>query len=125
MFFVDRAGPELADDAAAVQDQDAVADRDDHLDLGADDYHADAAARQFRDDRLDLCLGAHVDAPGGIIQQDDLRLGGEPARDQDFLLVAAGQLADLLVRSVRPDGQPPHEVADLLVDPAAVHDAEP
>ena len=60
-------------------------------------YHNDplALVGQIDDELVDLILGAHVDAAGGFVQQQHLRLGQQPAADDDLLLVAAGQRADL------------------------------
>ena len=50
------------------------------------------------DDQLvDLVFRAHVDAAGGLVQQQDLGLGQKPAAQDDLLLVAAGKRADLCV----------------------------
>ena len=50
---------------------------------------------KVEDQLVDLVLRAHVDAAGGLVQQQDLRLGQQPAADDDLLLVAAGERADL------------------------------
>ena len=42
-------------------------------------------------------LGADVDALGRLVEDDDAGLGGEPLGDHHLLLVAAGELGDVLV----------------------------
>ena len=42
-------------------------------------------------------MGADVDAAGRLVEDQEARLGGEPARQQRLLLVAAGQELDRLV----------------------------
>ena len=49
----------------------------------------------YKDQLVDLVLGAHVDTAGGFIQQQHLRLSQQPAADDDLLLVTAGEAADL------------------------------
>ena len=44
--------------------------------------------------RVEVVLGVDVDAAGGIVQQQDPRSEGEPASDDDALLVPAGQRRD-------------------------------
>ena len=47
---------------------------------------------------LDLRLGADVDAAGGLIQDQQIRLRHQPAGDDGLLLVAAGEVANQLLR---------------------------
>ena len=42
------------------------------------------------------CLVRRVDAAGDVVEQQHVALGEQPAADQDLLLVAAGERADLL-----------------------------
>ena len=46
-------------------------------------------------------FGAHVDAAGGLIEQDHLHLFRQPAAKDCFLLVAARQVHDQLFRARR------------------------
>ena len=57
---------------------------------------------QFVDQRLDLGLGADVDAAGRLVEQQHPRLQAQQAGEQHLLLVAAGELADLLVAGWTP-----------------------
>ena len=43
------------------------------------------------DDRIDLVLGADVDAARRLVHDEDRRLGQQPLREDDLLLVAARQ----------------------------------
>ena len=51
------------------------------------------AAGRAADEGVHLGLRADVDAPGRVVEQQDRRLRVEPLREDDLLLVAAGQLA--------------------------------
>ena len=46
------------------------------------------------DDLVDFAFRAHVDAARRLVEDQHFRLDGQPARQQDFLLVAARQAAD-------------------------------
>ena len=50
--------------------------------------------------------GADIDAKRRLIEQENLRLGGEPSRQQDFLLIAAAEGIDRSFKSRRSDVQP-------------------
>ena len=39
-------------------------------------------------------FGADIDAAGGLVEDEQFRAGGEPAGEDDFLLVAAGEVFD-------------------------------
>lgn len=106
---------QFARDRAAAQDDDAVGALDEFLDVGGDEQDGEALAGEVVDEALDLGLGADVDAAGGFVEQQDLGLQAEPAGQQDLLLVAAGELADLLFGARRLDPQPLHEDLDDAV----------
>ena len=42
---------------------------------------------------VDLLLGAHVDAAGGLVEDEDVAVLEQPLADDDLLLVAAGEVA--------------------------------
>ena len=52
---------------------------------------------------VDLLLGAHVDAARGLIEDEDVHLGGQPLGDDDLLLVATREVARLLADARRLD----------------------
>ena len=59
---------------------------------------------QAADRRHDRVLGRGIDAGGRLVEQHDLGLDGERARDQHALLLAAGERPERLVRERRePD----------------------
>ena len=59
-------------------------------------------------------LVGQVDAGGGLVEEEQLRLAGQRPRDQGPLLLAAGELGDAVAG---PRGQPDHR--DRLVDRGA------
>ena len=59
---------------------------------------ADAAGAPAREQRVDVALGADVDAAGRVVEQQDPRLRREPAGDHDLLLVAAAERGDRVAR---------------------------
>ena len=52
-----------------------------------------------------LPFGAHVDAPGRFVHNNDFRLIQQPFCDNDLLLIAAGEVAYNLVTGGRFDFQ--------------------
>ena len=54
--------------------------------------HGLAVLGQVQDQALDLGLGADVDAAGRLVEDEDLRVRRQPAREDDLLLVAAAQV---------------------------------
>ena len=83
-------------------DQHAVGEADQFGHLGRDQDDADAACRELVDQPVDLRLGADVDAARRLVEDEQHRLPRQPARQHDLLLVAAGQLRDLLVEARAP-----------------------
>src|SRR5688500_1971418 len=61
--------------------------------------------------RVDLALGADVDAARRLVDEDDGAVGVEAACDQTLLLIAAGQLLDERVDARRADIEPAHKIA--------------
>ena len=43
---------------------------------------------QLADDAVDLAFGSHIDAPGGFVQDQNLWIDGQPARQKHLLLVS-------------------------------------
>ena len=75
------------------QGVDAVADAEQLGQLGGDDQHRLPLVGEPVDDRVDLVLGADVDAAGRLVEDQHVRVGEDPLRQHDLLLVAAGELA--------------------------------
>ena len=62
--------------------------------LGTDQQDGRTGAAQFFDHAIDVLLGAHVDATRGIVEEENIGMELEPARQQHLLLIAAAQVAD-------------------------------
>ena len=103
---------QIGDRPAVAQNEDAVRALDDLLELRRDHQHAEPLVGELADQRLDLGLGADVDAACRLVENQQLRIGAEPARQQHLLLVAAGELADLLLDARGLDGETFHELVD-------------
>lgn len=116
---------EFTGDRAAAQDDDAVGALDQLLDVGGDQQDGEPFAGEFVDQALHLGLGADVDAPGGLVEQQHLGFQAEPAGEQHLLLVATGEFADLLLGAGGLDPQPLHEDVDDAVLLGAGDDAAP
>lgn len=56
-----------------------------------DQNHCLALIRHLMDQAVDLVLGANIDAAGGFVKNQNLRLRKHPLTQNHFLLVAAGQ----------------------------------
>ena len=62
---------------------------------------------QTADLRMDALACAHVDAPGRLIDDEDIGVRQQPAADEHLLLIAAGEvligvsISGVLVRSFR------------------------
>ena len=67
---------ERRDDAAAEQDEDAVAEREQLGDLGRGHEHADPALGRLEQQPVDLGLRADVDAAGRLVEHHHLRARG-------------------------------------------------
>ena len=93
----------LGDDPAPVEDDSAVANLGDLLEVGRHDHDRRAGLESDVEEAVDLGLGTDVDAGGRILE--DIDLGGEvqPAPDHDLLLVAAGEKLDRQAGIVGPE----------------------
>ncbi|MCC5022809.1 MAG: hypothetical protein J6386_08430 [Candidatus Synoicihabitans palmerolidicus] len=66
----------------------------DFLYFGRDKYDGEAVLAEFGDQFLDFLFSAHVDAPSGLVEQEQARRGGKPTGQEHLLLVAAREGAD-------------------------------
>ena len=66
--------------------------------------------RELADERLDLGLGADVDAARRVVEDEEPWGGGQHAGEEHLLLVAAGELGELLVAARGLDAQPLDEL---------------
>ena len=95
---VPRVGEDLArrallDEAPGVEHADALAEAHDQAEVVRDqqDGGVDAAA-QLLDEVEDLGLHRGVEAGGGLVEDEQLRVDGQRHGDDDALLLAAGEL---------------------------------
>src|SRR5262249_9824450 len=102
----------LRDRPAVAQHEHAVRALDDLFELRGDHQHAEALVGEFLDQHLDLGLGADIDAARRLVEDEQLGIHAEPAGEQDLLLIAAGELPDLLVPPRGLDVQPGDEPVD-------------
>src|SRR5918995_6483591 len=111
-------------DARSLAQDDDAARRVDHLlELGGDHQDAEAATRELPHQGEDLRLGADVDAPGRLVEDEEARVHAQPAREQHLLLVAARELADRLLGARALDAEALDEAVDDLAAPRLVDDA--
>ena len=112
----------LGHEAPLVHHADAVAHPQQLRHLRRDEDDALAAVRQRVDDLVDLVFGAHVDAAGRLVQDQHLRVREQPLGQHDLLLVAARQLAGLLVDAGAADAHPAAVAVGHLQLPHIVDD---
>src|SRR4051794_10073765 len=102
-----RVGPrELARQPALVHDEHAIGHPEDLGQLARDHQHRDPAPGELGEQPVDLGLRADVDAARRLVDDEDLRLGREPLRQHDLLLVAAREEPDRVVELVELQLQP-------------------
>ena len=70
---------------------------------------------EVQQQRVEVALGADVDAARRVVEQQHLRVGRQPARHDDLLLVAARQRGDRVLGIAEHDPQP----VDVLRQPRA------
>ena len=91
---------DLRRQAPLVHDQHAVGHAEHLGQLAGDHQHGQPLAGQLAHQPVHLGLGADVDAAGRLVDDQQLRLGGEPLREHDLLLVAARQEPDGVLEPV-------------------------
>ena len=92
---------EHAHDAAVIEDQHAIAAADQLVIVGAVEQDRRPGVGQLAHQRVELLLGADVDAAGRVVEQDQPRPGHQPLADHHLLLVAARQRAHGVARDRR------------------------
>jgi hypothetical protein len=94
----------IGDAPAVAQDHDAVGDAPDVAKAMGDVEHADAASAQAIDHR-EQPLGLHGrQTGGGLVQDENQRVGGDSARDGDELTMSRTERAEVLIeRRVKSD----------------------
>ena len=88
-----------------MHDQRAVGHAEDFLHFAGDKQDRHALAGEFLHEAVDLLLRADVDAARGFVEQQQARLQREPFADDDFLLVAAGEVERQLAVVRRLDAE--------------------
>src|SRR5215211_5628090 len=106
---------EQPDNGAVPQRDHAIAALRHLFQLRGDKDDAETFQREVVDELLYLRLRPHVDAAGGLVQYEHLRVHAQPTGQKDFLLVAAGELPDRLIRTRSLDAEALHEFLDQLV----------
>src|ERR1044071_241511 len=109
---------------SAAHHADGVANAKEFGQVRTDKDDRPALRRQPAEQLVDLHLAAHVDAPGGFVQQKDPGLVMQQPAHGDLLLVAPGQLADRLARTLSPHIQTLHPVPGALSLPPIAHQSE-
>ena len=80
---------DVGGDAALTDDEHAVGHAEDLGELGADHQDGEALTGEVGEQAVHLGLGADVDAARGLVDDQQLGLGGQPLGDDHLLLVAA------------------------------------
>ena len=76
------------------------------VDFGGQHDDRQAGRGELAEQRVDVLLGADVDAARRVVEQEHLRVGGQGAGDDDLLLVTAGQRGDRVLVAAEPDLEP-------------------
>src|SRR5664280_265243 len=121
-------GVDAAGDDAGADGVDAVAGPEEFREFRRDHHDGLARVGEGVHDAVHLVLRADVDAARRFVEDQQFRLGEQPLRDDDLLLVSAGQLYDALVDARRLDTQLPavllsSDVLGIAVDDTTGRDA--
>src|SRR5258708_31539328 len=103
--LADRLVAEFAHHRAALEDDDAIGQRKNRLGLGREHDDGKSPRTQIADDVDDVVLRAHVPAARRLARHQKTRRIAQPLREGDFLLIAAGQHAEVEFDGRRPDLQ--------------------
>ena len=94
---------DVGGDPALADDEHPVGHAEHLGQLAGDHQDRQALAGQLGEQPVHLGLGADVDAAGGLVDDQQLRVGGQPLGDDDLLLVAAAHGGGLHVQRVGLD----------------------
>src|SRR5689334_19889740 len=75
-------------DAPAVDHHDLITEIYEFRNFRRIEQHCAAGVGVLTDDMIDFGLSADIDAPGGVVQEQNAAVGQEPLRNRDLLLVA-------------------------------------
>ena len=96
---------ELGDEPPLAHDEHAVAHAEHFRQFARDHQDGDARAGELAHQAVDLGLGADVDAARRLVEDEELRIVGEPLAEHDLLLVAAGEAPGDLLDRTRLDAE--------------------
>ena len=99
-------GHAVGDALAVVEHGDPVAQAHDQLDVVLDQQDGDARVADAADAVHEVLALGRVHAGGGLVEQQQARLGGQRAGDLDQPLLAVGQAGGRLVRGGVEADQP-------------------
>ena len=99
----DLRGRAVLEDAAAVEERDAVGDLAGEAHLVGGDQHRHAAVLELADHVEHLADQLGVEGRGDLVEQQQLGLHGQRPHDRDPLLLAARELVGVARRACRPD----------------------
>jgi len=83
---------QLLHERPASEDENPVRDSLQFDEIGRKQQHRRALCGEFVNDPVDLCFRANIDTYGGFVEQVQVRARAKPFRQDDLLLVAAGEL---------------------------------
>ncbi|MET7434515.1 MULTISPECIES: hypothetical protein [Streptomyces] len=86
-----------------AQDEEAVAECIQLLQIVRDDEDGCAGVCAFAQRSVDLSLGADIHAGGGLVDDEDVEVRGEGFAEDDLLLVAAAERRGMGVDVARDD----------------------
>ena len=81
-----------------MHDHDPIAHAQNFRQFRRNHDHGHAFAGEEGNQAINLDLGADIDAPGRLVQDQHARVGHQPARQQRLLLIAARQGVDALLK---------------------------
>src|SRR5207248_10174678 len=96
-------GRVLADDSALVDDEDAVGERENLLELERDEQHRLAAVARLDEPPVHELDRAHVEPAGWLGGKENARLPRDLAGEDDLLLVAPRERGGTRLRPAAPD----------------------
>ena len=103
LVLVGRPAVALGDELAAVHDRDPVGHLEDLVELGRHEQHGRAGVALVDHLVVDELDAAHVQAARRLVEDEQLEVAVELARDDDLLLVAARERARVDRRRRRAD----------------------
>src|SRR3954454_3346880 len=97
---------QLGRDLPLAEDDHAIHQLDVLVDLGGEHHDRHAVGGEVQQQAVEVALGVDVDASRRVVEEQHLRLGGQPAGHDDLLLVAARERGDRILGVAELDPQP-------------------